>query len=316
MPNSSGLKFAVVREDPEVELEVIRRFVLTRPLLVVSGGCTLLTLKSKFPEMEVTAFDTNPAQIDHTRSKAMAVAAGELDRLNVGQIDPRGLNQNGAFEDLFRVLRSSLVNLVTGEVDLLSYFDLGENERAKMIRNWTSNPFWLPSFHGAFNDPLLHAMFGPAATQHAPKGSYPGYFADVFARGLSATDAHRNPFLQHVLLGMYRSEDAPSYVHGTTLDGVRILEGGLLQVPDLETHDLVQLSNIFDWSDDTLVQQWAQYLKRLRPGAVVLMRQLNNTRNLRPHFEPEFAFDAALGESLRAQDRSLFYNRIEVGVRQ
>jgi S-adenosylmethionine-diacylglycerol 3-amino-3-carboxypropyl transferase len=47
----------------------------------------------------------------------------------------------------------------------------------------------------------------------------------------------------------------------------------------------------------------------------VLLRQLNNTRDLRRHFAPTFTFDDTLGEDLLAQDRSLFYNRIEVAVR-
>ena len=88
-------------------------------------------------------------------------------------------------------------------------------------------------------------------------------------------------------------------------------------MPALERFDLYSLSNVFDWSDDALVAAWAGRLKRAaRPGSVVLLRQLNNERDLRRWFAPEFRFDDALGEALLARDRSLFYNRIEVATRQ
>ena len=95
-----------------------------------------------------------------------------------------------------------------------------------------------------------------------------------------------------------------------------LLQGSLVDVPDLGRYQLVSLSNVFDWSSDALALEWAAKLKReLQPGAVVLMRQLNNTRDLRAFFAPEFHFDDALGRDSLARDRSLFYNRIEIGTR-
>lgn len=314
----SRLKFAVVREDPELEAQLVRATGARSVLLVASGGCTALSLKHEFPQLEVVAFDSNPAQLAHLQDKAAAVERGELRRLNVGDASRDGLNQCGAFEGLFRTLRGFLLEFVLTEEELEAYFAPGTalSARRSLFERWRASPYWPAAFAVAFVDDLLHAMFGPAATQHAEQGSYPGYFRRAFERGLARTDGARNPFLQHVLLGRYRPEDAPAYVHAKQALPVSLFEGTLLGVPDLGRFELIHLSNIFDWSDDALVASWAERLvHEARPGARILIRQLNNQRELRRFFEPAFVFDDALGAAFLDRDRSLFYERFEIGTK-
>jgi S-adenosylmethionine-diacylglycerol 3-amino-3-carboxypropyl transferase len=311
------LKFAVVREDPELEADLVRRVGAREVLLVASGGCTTLSLATCFPDLRVTAFDFNPAQLAHLREKATAVEQGHQSRLNVGDSARDGLNQRGDFEGLFRLLRSFLLEFVLTEAELSRFFSAESSleVREAMLARWRSTRYWPAAFQVALADGFLEAMFGPAATQHAERGSYPGYFQRVFERGLARSDAARNPFLQHVLLGLYRSEDAPAYLQARRELAFTLVEGTLLDVPDLGRFDLFSLSNVFDWSDDALVASWAGALGRgARAGAVVLLRQLNNQRPLRRFFEPYFAFDDVLGAEYLKRDRSLFYERIEVGV--
>jgi len=316
VPVRLGLKFAVVREDSELEAQLIRTHGVRHALLVASGGCTALSLLAEHPELEVTAFDLNPRQLEQVRDKAAAAAAGELTRLNVDDADERGLNQSGEFEGLFRTLRQMLLEFVTTERELERFFTGDAGTRAALASTWTTHRYWPGCFAACFSDGLLHAMFGPAATQHAQPGSFPGYFAELFERGLRRDDAARNPFLQHVLLGAYRAADAPVYTRDRRGRMPELVLGGLDAVSELERFELFSLSNVFDWSDDELVADWARRLKRAaRPGSLVLLRQLNNTRDLRRHFAPEFVFDDALGVALQARDRSLFYNRVEVGRR-
>jgi S-adenosylmethionine-diacylglycerol 3-amino-3-carboxypropyl transferase len=88
-------------------------------------------------------------------------------------------------------------------------------------------------------------------------------------------------------------------------------------VPDLARFDLVSLSNVSDWSDDALVARWATVLSRaLRPGALVVIRQLNNRRDVRRFFNSAFDFDQARSDDVLVRDRSLFYERIEVAARR
>jgi len=313
-----SIKFAVVREDPEIELAVARRFGSRRALLVASGGCTAFALAAEMPSLDITLYDFNPDQLQHVRDRAAAIAAGRLAALNVEDADPRGLSQCGEFESLFRLLRAAMVELVAPAAEVEAWFAAGPSlGTAVMAETWMQHRFWPALFHIAFNDAFLVSMFGPDAVQHAPPGSYPGYFQAVFERGLRHPDGPNNPFLQHVFLGHYLQDDAPSFLSqpAAARDFPARL-GGLPDIDDLDQYDLVHVSNIFDWSADAQVAAWCGALKRLAPGAVVIIRQLNNTRDLRPFLAPAFRFEDALGRALQARDRSLFYNRVEVAVRE
>jgi S-adenosylmethionine-diacylglycerol 3-amino-3-carboxypropyl transferase len=304
------LKFAVVREDPELEASLVERSGARAALLVASGGCTALTLARRFPTLQLTAFDLNPRQLQHLADKAVAAARGELARLNVGDARPDGLNQSGEFEGLFRILRAGVEEFVAPRPEIAAYFDGSVDPRP-----WLQHRYWPALFATTFNDPLLHAMFGPDATQHAAPGSYPDYFRRAFERGLLDAAGPRNPFLQHVLLGYYRPEEAPPYVGAAEIPPIELIEGSLPEVAELDRFDLYSLSNIFDWSADALVAEWGERLQRAaRPGATVLIRQLNNRRDV-TRFFAGFRFDAALGDALSARDRSLFYERVLVGTK-
>lgn len=289
------LKFAVVREDPELELSLARQAVARRVLTVASGGCTALALKHALPALEVHAFDLNPDQLAHCRAKQLAVAEGRL-------ADLARLSQCGEFEKLFRVLRTALTELVMPARELESF--------PQDLPKWTASPYWPAAFEVAFAEGLLHAMFGPDATRHAPKGSYPAYFQRVFERGLSQPDATKNPWLQHVLLQRY-VDPPPFFSAGRVLE-VQWHQGTLTSVPDLERFDVVSLSNIFDWSDESLVVEWAAALQALAPGSLVVWRQLNNQRDWRPRFAPHFEEDRALSHEWTARERALFYERVTV----
>lgn len=314
----SRIKFAVVREDPDVEHAIVRRVRAERVLVVASGGCTALTLAHREPAVRVTAFDLADGQLAHLEAKRAAVARGDLRALSVGDDAPGALNQRGEFESLFRTLRRFVEEFVAPPEAMARYFDpaTGAADREELVTGWLASRYWPVAFSLCFHDALLHAMFGPAATQHAEPGSYPAYFRRAFERGLRREDGPRNPFLSHVLLGAYLPEHAPDYVRAGALPAPELVHGELGAVPDLARFDVVSLSNVFDWSDDALAARWADRLAReLRPGAAVVVRQLNNRRDVRRFFGNAFAFDDALGGELLARDRSLFYERIEVGFR-
>lgn len=301
----SVLKFAVVREDAETEQAVCERVSARRVLVVASGGCTALTLARR--GFDVTAFDVNPAQLAHVRAKRDAVERGDRPALDA-------MNGRGEFEKLFRTLRRFVEEFVAEPAELARFFDAPHAERVAMLERWRASRYWPVAFAITFHDAFLHAMFGPAATQHAEPGSYPGYFQRVFERGLLRADAARNPFLQHVFLDRYL--EPPAYVSSRGPLDFELALGTLLDVPDFARFDVISLSNVFDWSDDALVASWADRLcNDAHPGAAIIVRQLNNRRDVRRFFRDAFAFDDALGAALQERDRSLFYERIEVGFR-
>jgi len=97
-----SVQFAVVREDPAIEADVIRRLDVRRALLIASGGCTALSLMVSFPRLDLTLVDRNAAQLDLVRRKLDILpsvdAASRRRQFNIGTADPTGLNACGNFQ--------------------------------------------------------------------------------------------------------------------------------------------------------------------------------------------------------------------------
>lgn len=355
-------KFAIVREDPDVEMAILQRLSQAsqdtqkprRALLVASGGCTALSVLLEMPDVDVHVYDFNPRQLQLLDEKRALLLQGLIEKSQVQDAAQNNTEQEckkelaqwrhlstlGEFEKLFRVWRCAFLELVADEKEIENYFSAAYpyEKKQEIASSWINHPRWQTLFHVAFNDAFLVALFGPAAVQHAPVGSYPAYFAGVFARGLLRADGSRNPFLQHIFCGIWQDADAPRYwpahyqpthlahlasEHSAQLS--RLIQrlqmpipqtcGTLLDVSHIDTFDLVHLSNIPDWSSDDETRACAQFLQQMKQGSIIVIRQLNNERPVRDYFAPHFVFDTAWGQQLQAQDRSLFYNRIEVGVR-
>ena len=317
------VQFAVVREDPMVEAELIRLTNASNVLLVASGGCTALTLQALFPSLNITLVDFNPAQLERVREKMSALhnvdAAARCRRFNIGTSDPSGLNQSGNFEALFRGLREFIFDLVADEAEIRLLFE-EKGRLARVSEILFSSKYWSVAFDLYFSDSLLNAMFGPDATQHAEKGSYPRYFQTLFEKGLTSAEAFDNYFLHHVFLGYYlqRPDSLPYYLLAPPADyHFQMVEGTLDQVPELQRFDLISLSNIMDWMPLTGIASLIRHLQNeMKSGASVLYRQLNNDTDLSTYFGDSFEFNAALGVRFQEIERSLFYTSVHVGERR
>jgi S-adenosylmethionine-diacylglycerol 3-amino-3-carboxypropyl transferase len=311
------VQFAVVREDPMIEVELLRARSRGSALLIASGGCTALTLRAFYPELDICLFDFNPHQLEHVRKKCAALSESQLDKFNIENDDALGLNACGNFESLFRGLRNHIWEFVADKEKWMSFFESRLDSKA-FLEETFRNKYWSAGFEMFFSDPLLLAMFGEAAIQHAPRGSYPVYFKGVFERGLLRQDAPQNYFLHHLLIGSYLKPYVPVYLSQLPKSfEFRFSLGQLGGVCDLSRYDLVSLSNIFDWSSEDQVQAMAnQLMREMKPGARVLFRQLNHQKDFRPLFGREFEFESALESRFLSEDRSLFYSQICIGTKK
>ena len=322
MPDND-VQFAVVREDPMVEAELVRLTKANNVLLIASGGCTALTLQALFPDLRITLVDFNPAQLERVREKMGALrdadAATRSRRFNIGTSDPKGLNQSGNFESLFRGLREFIFDLIADEAEIRLLFE-EEGRLARVSEILFSRKYWSVAFDLYFSDSLLNAMFGPDATQHAESGSYPRYFQTLFEKGLTSAKAFDNYFLHHVFLGYYlqRPASLPYYLLAPPTDyRFQMVEGTLDKVPELQRFDLISLSNIMDWMPLVEITSLMRHLQnRMQPGATVLYRQLNNDTDLSTYFGDSFAFNTALGVRFQEVERSLFYSSVHVGKKE
>lgn len=317
--SQNPIQFAVVREDPDIEISIIERYHCENILLIGSGGCTALTLQQKFPNLEMTLVEPNPAQISLIQSKKNALQLSSQERksvFNIGRDNVKGLNACGNFESLFRGLRDFIYEFVCDKEFFLQLFSGSGQENLPKI---FANNFWPVAFDMYFCDQILNTMFGSNATQHAPKGSYPAYFRGVLEKGLTAKNAMTNYFLHHIFLGYYldREDSLPAYLAGdhTPTKHFEFKACKIDAIDDFSCYDLIVLSNIFDWMPEVEVSAIARRLcQELRSNALILYRQLNHSKNFQKLFIPKFQFITEAENQFLVKDRSLFYSKFNLGL--
>ena len=74
---NNPIQFAVVREDPQIEMDLVENFGLSRATLIGSGGCTAFCLKAMNPDLEISLIEPNAAQIGLIKEKIRALKTRE-----------------------------------------------------------------------------------------------------------------------------------------------------------------------------------------------------------------------------------------------
>ncbi len=310
------IQFAVVREDPQIEMDIIRNFQLKRATLIGSGGCTAFSLKALNPDIEISLIEPNPAQIGLIEEKIRILETCKKEdlyqKLGVGKSDKKSLIEGGNFESLFRQFRSFIREFIIEEAEIEQAFT---DNSAQIWQEIFSHPFWQTAFDLFFSDSILKTMFGEAAIQHAPPNSYPAYFRAVLEKGLQREDFAKNYFLHHIFLGYYlnRENSLPYYLVNLPKNlEFEIFNGFAQDFTKFKGRQLIHFSNIFDWCDEKIVREIIKSaVENLETGSVVIFRQLNNRKNYRKVFGQNFRWSET-GEIVE-KDRSLFYEKIEIG---
>lgn len=325
MKNINPVQFAVVREDPEIELNLVGRIPDTGEVLLIgSGGCTALSVATRFPRVIQTLIEPNKSQIELIKRKMHALVnlhQKELvDAFGVGVHSSASLVACGNFESLFKSFRLFLDEFVMKSSDWLNFFldEQGDDFPSAIF----TSKYWPIAFELFFSDSLLIGMFGPEAVQHA-SDAYPDYFRNLFEKGLQAENAHQNYFLHHVFLGHYldNPKALPPYLmeYTSTLQSTMLkFENVLAQdLSSFSQYDLLSFSNIFDWMEEDKVKTMAERVgNEMKPGAWLVYRQLNNNKNLRPLFGRTLQFDDVLAQALHHKDRSLFYSSLHIAQKR
>lgn len=302
-----ALQFAVVREDSSLELDLWRQGLITRPVMIASGGCTALNLWAVAPELPIVFIEPNAAQIQHVRAKLRAWRRGRVASL-------RGeLIEAGNFEALFRQFREFLYEFVMPATEWRRAL---RGASRGIWRQVFAHGYWGVAFELFFSDAILRAMFGPAAIQHAPRGSYPQHFRRCLELGLGRRDSPTNAFLWHIFLGEYPTRGGPAYLRSAAPDRVRLkfFEGLAQDYTKFSEHDFVGLSNIMDWCSKGEVRSLTKKLNRELPsGAHVLYRQLNHGVDFRSAFGSRWVWDDRWSKAWHRRDQSMFYSSIHLG---
>lgn len=323
MSKNNPIQFSVVREDPEIEKKVILSSGAKEILLIASGGCTALSLQAYFPHLKFTLVDPNLAQIHLIKEKMSALKeSSAIERRAIFNIEKNslsGLNECGNFESLFRSFRNFITEFILSPEELKELLTQPLSSASHVRTKLFEHKYWKVAFDLFFHHNFLEAMFGPEAVQHAPRGSYPEYFRNVIEQGLEKENMSKNYFIHHIFLGHYLDQESclPYYLTTSAPEyHFAFINNMIEKVENFHSFDLVNLSNIFDWMDEGKIKSLANRLCReMKPGARLLMRQLNNQKDFMQYFSSHFEFLYEESAELLASDRSLFYSQINSAIK-
>jgi S-adenosylmethionine-diacylglycerol 3-amino-3-carboxypropyl transferase len=330
--------FSQVREDPQVDLSVIKPIVnpKIRVLMIASGGCTLGVL-AKHPRIAaIDAIDANPAQIDlcklklfllNTAPKTRAEVLGHLPLANrqetltqicasldihpenLGSLAELGLygpDYVGRYEWLFRSFSKKFKETELGQK--LPFTNSLAEQKALLQQDLTEVR---ALFDTIFCLDSLIELFGPNAVQNR-KTSYADHFYSRFIWTVSHQLIHANPFFTQFAYLRYPTNWQTDSLSLPTCP-VRLYPSFMLQYLSSQepaTYDYIHLSNILDWeAPDSIDQILHQSARVLRKGGKLCIRQLNSTVEIKNTASLSFTrYDSA-------QDLSFFYPNIYVGTK-
>ncbi len=129
-----------------------------------------------------------------------------------------------------------------------------------------------------------------------------------------------NPFLWQIFAGDFPPGQPYDWLHPGWPEGTLVTPCStaarmrdVLEDRPAGSTDFVHLSNILDWLRPAEAEATLRSVRRaLRPGGMVLLRQLNST--LDPaSLECGIAWDREWGQAMEQRDRSFFYPAIHAG---
>ena len=346
------LRFAQVREDPDLDRWVVERVGrAAKVIMVSSGGCTAAALAGWGGVAQLHMVDPNSAQIAIARLKLrMLCSHGPEERLALLGHAPmppgkraralagllhdlgytpeilgptdfvalHGPDQAGRYERVFTAFRAILAPLAS-EIESLLDLEHPAEQSARVDPSTRLGAAIEHAFGDAMALPNLVALFGEQATRN-PRAQFADHFLRQLRWNLAMLPARANPFLTQLLLGRFESggehrwlQMAPQAVLPEISYSVSPMLGALRE--RARYWDVVHLSNILDWLSAAEARETLDASRdALTSGGWVIIRQLNSTLEIR-ELGNRFEWLADESNALLARDRSFFYSELHIGRR-
>lgn len=341
--------FSMVREDPLLDLGIVQSY--PNPIniiMIASGGCTASLLATEPKVSSLHLVDPNPSQLALCRVKfallqhstqyrkailGHATMAPNQRRSNLEQLFETlqlssdclgpldfvaevGPDFAGRYERLFYHLHEAFAEQRDSLISLLHSTVVNEQSRAIEPNTPLGQALDL-AFDTILDLPILVELFGAGATQNRVE-PFARHFAKRTRHALTQFPAAMNPYLWLMLKNQLPPECDLPWLQAetpTSLPTITFSNGMMAEVlrQASSEYEFVHLSNILDWlpaeeAERTLDAAW----QALKPGGVVLIRQLNSTLDI-PRLSSSFRWDSQQSAIMLQRDRSFFYRAIHLG---
>ena len=341
------LAFAQVREDSLLDVQIIQKLGSDLSVLMVaSGGCTAAFLATCPNVSRIHIVDINPSQIalcklklkilqecslkerleilGHinidavTRKKLLQEHLKELNYTEdvfgpIDQVSKNGPDYMGRYEYVFAALQEQLEKHLESLCFLIYNDCIPNKEIIIELHNALKNVLTKPS---------LVALFGNDATQNAIK-PFSDHFFEQTLMIMKNTQlaSSKNPYLQQMLLGKFKENVYYPWltqVPNSNIPEIHYSQSNMLEIlkKSNDKYHFIHLSNITDWLDEKQVYTLLKHtVNCLHKGGCVFIRQLNSNLNI-PKLCNALIWDETFANHLLNQDRSFFYLKLYIGIKE
>ena len=330
------IAFAQVREDPMLDLECCRGLDENSSVVMIASGGDTVACLARLSLDRLVAVDMNPAQLALTRCKLHLAAHSRVDEI-LGWLGHFPLSPRDRYRKIGVLLESlNLPENALGPLDFVAevgpdfagryeclFRELRKRFEPNRVEKWLCGEDQPgPEFEAAFEEVMaldnLVLLFGAEATQN-PRQPFFRHFAEQSRIALANPAAVENPFLWQLFCGRFPPRKRWDWLMQenheikTQPEFLCVPMNQALLEMEADSVDFVHLSNILDWlnpnkATDLLASAW----RVLKPGGVVLIRQLNSSLNI-PDLASRFLWDQELSREMVCKDRSFFYPEIHLG---
>lgn len=348
------IAFSIVREDSIQDLEIIKRYFPedeVAMMMVASGGCTAALLIAKAPLSELTLVDPNKAQLELTKFKIQLLMlpikkrleilgylpmniqerknimtgymqALDIDKNIFGDVNAvvsSGLDYAGRYEKIFEQLRMHLSKYKTELEKLFSFTDISE-QVTYIAPSTTLGKALDKALDEVMSQKNLVTIFGEKATANRIQ-NFSRHFAQRIRLFLSKHLASSSPWLANMLLGHFHNNVLFPWLttsFNAPLPTIQYFHGSMdaaLEKAKPQSFHVIHLSNIIDWLTPREAKKTLELTYRaLKPGGVVIIRQLNSNVNI-VSLSKEFVWDIPASKEFLDNDRSFFYRNFLLGLK-
>lgn len=318
------ISFSQVREDPLIELEVVKYLQANdekksdkklNVLMITSGGCTLLSLLSDKINV-IDAIDVNMQQNYLAELKVAMVILISSKELLLDTLE--GNSEKKSCDIILKyaqkLLSTECYDFWMKNIDIVYSGINNVGKFEKLFKSLADSKF---DYVKWFNRDNLSNIFGSSAVINSLNKEFFDHFKNVvdYYRLLYKPDD--NYFYHQILYGKYSKKSLPPYFDLNTtviFDNYKKInyicsEFGSYIQSCKSYYDIIQTSNIFDWCNKDVIDQLLSLVfNRLNPNGIIIARRLNGDYNLKDMVSKYFKII-----DIKIVDKSHFYSEVVIG---
>lgn len=302
------LFFSQVREDPSTEINCVSKHNIKKCMIICSGGCSVLSLLQD--DMKIDVIDNSIEQIYLLKLKLELIKLLKDKEKYLDFIEGRDIT---CFKEIKNEVSNECYQWWKNHYELL---DKGINNCGafeELFRELVKSDF---DFDKLFDSGNLIKIFGKSAVIYSKTKAFSEYFRNVIMKKYDGDKT--NMFYHQILFGKYNKKYLPKYFsnfdniikNNYVLTYFKQDTLSFLESTKSKHYELIQVSNLTDWYNENNREKLIKEIHRcLTDKGIIVARRLNGDYSLLKLLQKYF------DKVQSNEDTSYFYSEVLVGFK-